>query len=519
MRHLATVLAGVLAGACAVAGAQDLGGFSGGGELSWSATGSPDGCVSAAQRAQAEAEVEAFRLTEDGQAWLARGAAEAVPFRFYPQGGNLYRDIRHSNYVDLDFTSGLRDFECSAHTYNGHRGHDSGLRSFEEQEIGVPVYAVADGVVVSVHDGEPDRNTEWLNQPGNYVILQHAGGMTTRYWHFKNGSVTHVPGNVVEAGEQIGLTASSGNSTGPHLHFEVRNINGSTFETMDGACHDIESYWAEQWTIDRAFRIRDFGFVRGQIHDFYEGPPHEYPRDNHTDFSDTRVSYWMQGMNLPADSTYRFRFITPSGRLDYDSGERLLGFSAGGESRWFWATWWWTITDMRFEAGSWTVQIEINGVQEVEFEVRVFEEEQLPHTVNRPAHPVVATIEPESPLEGDVLWARIYPDLIHDDPDFDVTRYTYTWKVNGETVRELESAGHADALPASFWSPGDVVTCDVAASDGVCPGDVTGDGIVDTVDLAVMVNAWGGMDIDVTGDEVVDAFDLAVVLAGWGDCP
>ena len=504
------------------ASAQDVGGFEMGGEEQWAAAGSPDGCVSAAQRAEVEAAVRAFEESEAALRWRARGGFEPELFRFYPQAGNLYRDLYHNNYVDLDFhTSGVLDFDCSDHTYDGHRGHDSGIRTFAEQDIGVPVYAVNDGVVVSAHDGEFDRNTVWMGQPANYVVLRHASGITTRYWHLRNGSVAVSAGQVVEAGEQIGLTASSGNSTGPHLHFEVQNINGSAYESMLGACQqDNESSWADQWTIDREFRVRNFGFVRGRIGDFYDGPPEPFPTSNHTDFSDTTVSYWMQGLNIPGDSVYRFRFIAPGGRLDFDSGERLLGFTSGGRGyRNFWATWHWTITDMRFEAGEWTVQIEINGELAVETTVRVFEEEQLAFLANRPPAPVVATIEPAEPASDDVLWARIYPDLVHDDPDFDVVRYTYTWKVNGETVREVVSAAHSDALPASYRGPGDVVTCDVAASDGVCPGDLTGDRVVDEVDLAVLLAAWRTDQVDLTGDGVVEAYDLSVVLAGWGECP
>ncbi len=492
------------------------GGLEAWGDAAWSAGGSPEGCVSAAQRAEVQEAIRAFETAQE----TARGTGAPELFRFYPQAGTLYRDLFHNNYVDVDVhTAGVLDFACTNHAYNGHRGHDSDLRSFAEQDIGVPVYAVDDGVVVARHDGEFDRNTQANGQPANYVVVQHASGITTRYWHLKNGSVLPVSGQPVERGEQLGLTASSGNSTGPHLHFEVQSLGGSAYETMSGPCNPEASGWAEQWEIDRGFLVRDFGFVRGRIGDFYDGPPDAFPRSNHVDFSDTIVSYWMQGLNIPADSTYRFRFIAPSGGVGFDSGERLLGFTQGAEYRSFWASWNWSVAGMRSEAGEWTVRVDFNGERAVEIPVRVFETAQLPHLVNRPPAPVTATIEPASPAPDDVLWARIAPDLVHDDPDFDTVRYMYAWKVNGETVREVVSAAHSDALPASYRGPGDVVTCDVSASDGVCPGDVTGDRVVDRVDLAVMMNAWGSSELDLTGDAVVEAYDLAVLLAGWGACP
>lgn len=500
--------------------AEDTGGIGGGGALTLARGGALGGCVSAAQRAAAEADAAAFLETEEGQYWLERGAAEALPFRFYPQAGNLYRDLHHNNYVDVDPTFEISDFACTDHTYNGHRGQDTDLRSFSEQLIGVPVFAVADGVVVSRHDGEPDRNTVWMDRLANYVVVMHSGGFTTGYWHLKNGSGLPQPGQRVEAGEQIGLTASSGNSTWPHLHFEARDIDGTPFGTMNGACQDTESSWAEQWEIDRAFRVRDFGFTRGDIGAFYQGPPREFPRSNHTTFDDGLVSYWMQGLNLPADSTYRFRFFAPDGRLDFDSGEREIGFSAGSELRSFWIYWTWDIADMRVEPGAWTMQIGFNGADAITFETRVFEEERLAHEVNRPAYPVTATITPSDPKDDDVLWARIDPDLVHDDPDFDVVRYTYTWRVNGEVVREERSAGHADALPASYRSPGDIVMCDVESSDGVCPGDFSLDNTVNVVDLAILITSWGrNTELDITGDGFAQADDLAILLAWWGACP
>ena len=54
-----------------------------------------------------------------------------------------------------------------------------------------------------------------------------------------------------------------------------------------------------------------------------------------------------------------------------------------------------------------------------------------------------------------------------------------------------------------------------------CPADVTGDGVVDVLDLIEVLDAWGesGVPADVTGDGVVDVLDLIEVLYGWGACP
>ena len=85
---------------------------------------------------------------------------------------------------------------------------------------GSPIYAVADGVVVSVgpHGGH-----------GNYVRLEHGGGTGTGYGHMSRFAVSS--GMRVRAGQVIGYVGSTGLSTGPHLHYEVFR-NGVSIDPM-----------------------------------------------------------------------------------------------------------------------------------------------------------------------------------------------------------------------------------------------------------------------------------------------
>ncbi len=78
-----------------------------------------------------------------------------------------------------------------------------------------PAYAAAGGVVLSAKDSN--------NGYGNCVIIDHGNGITTLYAHLNSCSVK--AGDVVEAGDEIGLIGSTGYSYGPHLHFEVRIDN------------------------------------------------------------------------------------------------------------------------------------------------------------------------------------------------------------------------------------------------------------------------------------------------------
>ena len=71
--------------------------------------------------------------------------------------------------------------------------------------------------------------TGWLGGYGKAVIVDHGGGIVTLYGH--NSSITVSEGNTVKRGDTIAKAGSTGNSTGPHLHFEVRK-NGAYVDPM-----------------------------------------------------------------------------------------------------------------------------------------------------------------------------------------------------------------------------------------------------------------------------------------------
>jgi murein DD-endopeptidase MepM/ murein hydrolase activator NlpD len=80
------------------------------------------------------------------------------------------------------------------------------------EPFGSPVYAADDGVVALVGSSSGGY--------GNYVVIAHSGGLDTLYGHLATALVT--VGQAVIQGQPVGLEGSSGNSTGPHVHFELR---------------------------------------------------------------------------------------------------------------------------------------------------------------------------------------------------------------------------------------------------------------------------------------------------------
>ena len=76
---------------------------------------------------------------------------------------------------------------------------------------GTPVYATADGIV---------GKAQWFSSYGLYIRIDHGADLETRYAHMSKLAVA--AGERVRKGDIIGYVGSTGRSTGPHLHYEVR---------------------------------------------------------------------------------------------------------------------------------------------------------------------------------------------------------------------------------------------------------------------------------------------------------
>ncbi len=76
---------------------------------------------------------------------------------------------------------------------------------------GTPIYATADGVI---------GRADWYSSYGLYISINHGASMETRYAHLSRLAVA--AGDNIKKGDLIGYVGSTGRSTGPHLHYEVR---------------------------------------------------------------------------------------------------------------------------------------------------------------------------------------------------------------------------------------------------------------------------------------------------------
>lgn len=163
-------------------------------------------------RALAEAEeAESNKLAKElygtGSGYFAGVMAFPVPgWEQVPTGGAAFGWRTHPIFGDRRF----------------HAGMDINGSTVGRNINGAPIVAAGDGKVVFVGS---------RSGYGNTVIIDHGNGVTTLYPHQQSGGATVSVGDLVQKRDRIGTVGSTGYSTGPHLHFEVR-INGEPVDPM-----------------------------------------------------------------------------------------------------------------------------------------------------------------------------------------------------------------------------------------------------------------------------------------------
>ena len=156
-----------------------------------------------AEEAQRQAEMEARR-----QAQLEAGNVDIVEFGEDDGGGYVMQSYGGGMIwpVSGPITS---EFGWRTHPIFGNARFHSGLDI--GSDYGVPIHAAQGGVVIE---------SGWIGGYGNTIMIDHGGGIVTLYGH--NESLAVGVGQTVNQGDVIAYCGSTGNSTGPHCHFEVR---------------------------------------------------------------------------------------------------------------------------------------------------------------------------------------------------------------------------------------------------------------------------------------------------------
>ncbi|WP_298555776.1 peptidoglycan DD-metalloendopeptidase family protein [uncultured Algibacter sp.] len=181
--------------------------------------------------------------------------------------GHEYNDVWGiSNYVDQNaaYPNQIQDYNCGTRTYDttsgyNHAGIDIFNWPFQWKMMDndeVEIVAAAPGQILAKVDSRTDRSCSLNGTNWNFVYVQHADGSVAVYGHLKQfSSTTKVAGDMVEEGEYLGVVGSSGNSTGPHLHFEVYSEiewNGVGQDVLvdpyAGTCNSMNSdtWWQNQ---------------------------------------------------------------------------------------------------------------------------------------------------------------------------------------------------------------------------------------------------------------------------------
>ncbi len=135
-----------------------------------------------------------------------------------------------------------KDWNCGSICYSGHTGTD------HPTPLGTNVLAGEGGKVVGVNNSCANYGSfgnTCGGRCGNHVKIQHADGQTSIYCHMKRDSLVVSNGQTVTCGQKLGQSASSGSSTGPHLHVGWTSSAG-TRDLFRGQCTSSPGAWREQ---------------------------------------------------------------------------------------------------------------------------------------------------------------------------------------------------------------------------------------------------------------------------------
>ncbi len=172
--------------------------------------------------------------------------------KWYVEYGGLKKETSHSwNIISQRYAY---DFEIRKDNLPYH-GDYKNLKNYYSylQDVLAPL----DGVVMAIVDGYPNTKV-YEGRPitsdideirGNYIILKHNYGEYSVLCHFEKGSFKVREGDIVKTGDVLGKVGNSGNTQGPHIHFQVQK--GFSFEYSRGVIINFQNTFSNNKKVSK----------------------------------------------------------------------------------------------------------------------------------------------------------------------------------------------------------------------------------------------------------------------------
>ena len=269
----------------------------------------------------------------------------------WPWVGEYGSDWTLGGYVDRDPSGGFVDYAGGDRTYDGHTGSDMGVANFRAMDAGLQIAAAQAGTVVEVVDEHFDRvihaDDEVCGNETNVITIETADGYFVDYGHIKQHSALVQEGESVSQGQPVAVVGSAGCSSGPHLHFEIRDPNGTAVDPFQ------LGYWADPLPYVAPLSVMDVVLKQGQFAEDEAIDPAPNPGSLPPG---AMVSLAVTVAGGDVGDLLTFRLRQPDGLLQSD-GYQIEFDSPSGQSIWVWGF------DLGQQLGTW--QFEFVGDDEL----------------------------------------------------------------------------------------------------------------------------------------------------------
>lgn len=276
-----------------------------------------------------------------------------------------------SNYFDHNpgFPNQITDYNCGTRSYDtdggyNHQGIDYFLWPFSQllmQREQVQIIAAEAGTILFKSDGNFDQNCAFCSGCNwNAVYVVHADGSVAWYGHMKNNTLTSkAVGATVAKGEYLGAVGSSGNSTGPHLHFEIYKAqpytNANLIDPYAGTCNtrNTQSWWQTQ----RAYQDPTINLIQTQSAptSFGTCPALEITNESNQFLQGQTVYFTSYYADNPATTSSSNTVTRPDNSVFQSWTQNFPNNFA--------ASWWWRSFVLPADAptGTWNFRVVYNG--------------------------------------------------------------------------------------------------------------------------------------------------------------